>query len=764
LKKELQNKLLNFNFFSIFTVGFIFILFFIPITYSLINNIIDTSNKLSKDFYIQTQKNLIKNQVNNFINYLKHLRKEKTKEIIDYIDNFSNIAAKNLKYSKNKINALTNFSKYNHINLAYVKNKKIIFSNIKNLNPSKINFSKKIQKIDNNYFIIKKIDNNEYLILSISQKIIDEKIKKEAIKYLYSIRFGAKNNGYISIAEILNYKGGKKFAKVVALPVKPEWVGKYLDDDKKDAKGKMYRKEYLQIINTTKEGFVSYWFFKKTDKKMHPKISYIKLYKPYNWLVFSSVFLDDIDSVIKIRNEIFLQTIKKYIYLYLIALGIFFLIIFILVKYENKIFKKLINEYEKEIEEKNKKLQKLNTHLSNLVQQKTKEILEKYFTDQLTGLPNREKLISECKDKYIAIFNINSFKEINDFYGIDIGDKILKEIAKILTFFSNNVYKLSADEYAITDNTPEKLANLAKKINDYLSKNPITINNEKIYISFRVGIGKNLQEADLALKYSKRKNKKFIIVFNKKLPILKEFENNIQWKNIIYEAIKNDNIIPYIQPIIDNKTKKVIKYECLARLKYNGKIYTPYFFLDIARKTNQYETIQKIIIEKCFKKFSQKQKNFSINLDLLDLENEQFKKWLLDQIDEYNVSKLLTIELLENQNIINNEETKSFIKALKEKNVKVAIDDFGSGYSNFVYFIKDLPTDILKIDGSIVKDIHKEEIYTLLAKITEIAKTFNFITIAEFVENEEIYKKLLKIGVDLSQGYYFSKPFDINEL
>jgi hypothetical protein len=406
LKKELQNKLLNFNFFSIFTVGFIFILFFIPITYSLINNIIDTSNKLSKDFYIQTQKNLIKNQVNNFINYLKHLRKEKTKEIIDYIDNFSNIAAKNLKYSKNKINALTNFSKYNHINLAYVKNKKIIFSNIKNLNPSKINFSKKIQKIDNNYFIIKKIDNNEYLILSISQKIIDEKIKKEAIKYLYSIRFGAKNNGYISIAEILNYKGGKKFAKVVALPVKPEWVGKYLDDDKKDAKGKMYRKEYLQIINTTKEGFVSYWFLKKTDKKMHPKISYIKLYKPYNWLVFSSVFLDDIDSVIKIRNEIFLQTIKKYIYLYLIALGIFFLIIFILVKYENKIFKKLINEYEKEIEEKNKKLQKLNTHLSNLVQQKTKEILEKYFTDQLTGLPNREKLISECKDKYLSLIHI----------------------------------------------------------------------------------------------------------------------------------------------------------------------------------------------------------------------------------------------------------------------------------------------------------------------------------------------------------------------
>jgi len=761
LKKNLKDKLLKFNFFSIFAIIMLMALIYAPLTYKLSQEIVNISNNETKKFYIDTQKHIIKNQVNNFINYLKHLKEEKTKDIIQNFDILLEAPKSNIKLLKNPQKAFKKLSKALKIDIVYISDNKLIFP--KNIKLPKIDFNKHIQKIKNNYYIIKKVSQKSYLIGIVPQKMIDKRVTEEAIKYLYSIRFGAKNNGYISIAKILNYKGGKKFARVVALPVKPQWVGKYLNENKKDAKGHMYRKEYLKIVNTTKEGYVSYWFFKKSDKTMHPKISYIKLYKPYNWLIFSSVYLDDINKVIDKRNKLFAEKIKEYSYFSLLLYSVILLIIFFIVKYENKIFKELINNYEEEIEKANRDLQELNKNLSRLVDEKTEEIIEKYFTDNLTKLPNRLKLLNDIDNNYIAILNINSFKEINDFYGIKTGDKVLIETSKILTSFSKNVYKLAADEYAIIANKPNILVNLTKKINKYLLNHPLQIDNEKFYITFKVGIGKNLQEADLALKYAKSQNKS-VIVFNKNLPILKDFENNIKWKQIIYEAIETDNIIPFVQAIIDNKTQKIIKYECLVRLKHNNKIYTPYFFLDIARKTNQYEIIQKIMIEKCFKKFAKIKKEFSINLETEELENHQFQKWLLKHIKKYDVADFLTIELLENQNMLNNEEVKKFVKTLKEKNIKIAIDDFGSGYSNFIYLIKDLPTDILKIDGSIVKDIDKKEIYILLKKIIEIAKEFNFITIAEFVENNEIYKKLQEIGVDASQGYYFSKPFDINEL
>ena len=758
---KFKSKLLTFNFFSIVLVAVFIFGFFGLIAYNLSQDIVKTSNDFTKDFYIKTQKDIIKNQVNNFIEYIKNLREIKTKEIIGYFDKLSDIPCRNIKYSKNPKKALDNFAKCNNIKIILVKNGKILFSNTK-INLNKLNLNRHLQKRGDKYYLIKHIAKNYFFIIVISQKRIDDEVKKEAVKYLYSIRFGAKNNGYISIAEILNYKGGKKFARVVALPVKPQWIGKYLDDDKKDAKGKLYRKEYLKIANTTQSGYVSYWFFKK-DKKFHPKISYVRLYKPYNWLIFSSVYLDDIDSVIKQRNKIFYRHIRKYIYAYVAGYIIMLLAVILIAKYENKIFHRLITLYETEIEQKNIKLKELNKNLAKMVAKKTKEALEKYFKDNLTNLSNREKLLNDLSGNFVAVLNINSFKEINDFYGIKAGDIILKEVASRLLNFTQNVYKLSADEYAIIDAKEKSLLRLIKKINASFKDNPVEIDNEKIYLSFRAGIGKNLQEADLALKYAKEKNRN-VIVFSKKLPVLKEFENNLKWKRIIYNAIKENNVIPFVQGIIDNKTKQIVKYECLIRIKYKDKIYTPYFFLDIARKTNQYEMLQKIMIEKCFKKFSEIKKDFSINLDATDLENNKFKKWLLAKIDKYEVAEYLTVELLENLNFIDNEEINHFIKTLKEKHIKIAIDDFGSGYSNFVYLIKDLPTDILKIDGSIVKDIEKKEIYMLLKKIIEIAKEFNFITIAEFVENEKIYQKLRQIGVDYSQGYYFSKPFNIEDM
>ncbi|WP_456488773.1 EAL domain-containing protein, partial [Caminibacter pacificus] len=174
---------------------------------------------------------------------------------------------------------------------------------------------------------------------------------------------------------------------------------------------------------------------------------------------------------------------------------------------------------------------------------------------------------------------------------------------------------------------------------------------------------------------------------------------------------------------------------------------------------------QKVMIKKSFEVFSKIDSKFSINLSVMELSNVSFKKYLLDMIDKYKVSEKLTIELLEDEKLMD-EELLGFLIFLKEMvGVEIAIDDFGSGNSNISYLIRKMPVTILKLDGSLIKDMMKNENNKkLIQVIVSMAKIFELKTIAEFVENAEIAECLEKYGVDCLQGYYFSKPFDINNL
>ena len=748
MNKLRQLKKINLT--SLIGVILLISLFFTIPTYYIIHQNYKNETENIKKEYIQTQKSLMKNQVNNLIKYIKIARQETKKEKLKEINSLLNFLTIRFEhYKKFEVNnkkIISFFSLFPELSVKITQNNKTFFE--KNFDSKNIIFK---QKTVNN-FVIK---------VGIKKSIIEKSAKKKVIKYIYAVRFGAKNNGYISVAKILNYKGGKNFAKVVALPVKPSMVGKLLNDNKKDAKGKLYRKEYLKIANTTGEGFVSYWFYKYSNNLLRPKLSFIKLYKPWNWLIFTSVFIDDINTVLSKKTEEFQKEIYNLTIIYTLSIIIILILGIFLAKRENRFFEKIVNDYEKEINAKNRQLSLLNKYLQKEVQTKTNQLIESMFVDKLTKLPNREKLLNDLQDNYLAIINIWDFTEINDFYGLEEGDKLLKEFAE----FFNKIYptyKLASDEYAIFAKTPAELRKISSKIIQELDKHSFKIKNDSIKLKVNIGIGKSLIEADIALKYAK-KRKKPIIVYNKKLPILKEFEENLKWKQIIQEAIENDGVIPYVQPIINNETQKITKYECLMRLLHKNKIYSPFFFLEISKKANLYSKLQQIMIDKCFKKFSTLDYKFSINLSLSDLKNEKFLKFLFNEIKKYNISNKLIIELLEDEELIKNEKLNHLLKVFKDKGIQIALDDFGSGYSNFIY-LKDLQTDILKIDGSLIKNINDEKIYQMIKKIVEIAQINNLQTVGEFVENEEILNKLKKIGITFSQGYYFSEPFNIKEL
>ncbi len=243
-----------------------------------------------------------------------------------------------------------------------------------------------------------------------------------------------------------------------------------------------------------------------------------------------------------------------------------------------------------------------------------------------------------------------------------------------------------------------------------------------------------------------------------------EYDNalkNIETIHIIKTAIDNRKIISYFQPIVNNQTKKIEKYESLVRLiTEDGQLLTPFYFLETAKKGRYYSKITKIVLENSFAAlYKIPEASISINLSVHDIERDEITHYIKKLLLEHeNEAHRIIFELLESEDIKDFALIKQFIQSVKAKGVKIAIDDFGTGYSNFERLLSYEP-DILKIDGSLIKNIHNNQINQHIVETMMLfAKKQNLSTVAEFVENETIYEIVRDMGIDYSQGYYFGRP------
>lgn len=404
------------------------------------------------------------------------------------------------------------------------------------------------------------------------------------------------------------------------------------------------------------------------------------------------------------------------------------------------------------------------------------ELYKLLYTDNLTKFPNRAKLIEELQSnnlvlEAVCLLNINSFKEVNDFFGHKVGDAILIDVAKLIDEKIKNegdhvkLYKFPSDNYCVTNtkDCQESFINLIKNIVESVYKKVFVYELYEIDIRITAGISfsnKNnkLITADIALQSAKKDHKDYLVFYDE-LDKFREYENNMLWTKKLKSAFINDNIEVYFQPLVNNKTLKVDKYECLVRLiEEDGKVVAPYFFLDISKRSNQYTKLTKIVLEKSFQKFEHLPFEFSVNISYEDIENPDFLDFIKDLLKKYNVTNRVVFEILEDESIKNYNLLISFVDEVKALGCKVAIDDFGSGYSNFEHLLK-MNIDYLKIDASLIKNIAtNENSYKITKTIIEFAKNLNLKTIAEFVENEEIFNIVRNLGADYSQGYFFSAP------
>lgn len=413
--------------------------------------------------------------------------------------------------------------------------------------------------------------------------------------------------------------------------------------------------------------------------------------------------------------------------------------------------------------------------ITELVRSK-EELRNSFYTDSLTSLGNRFKFLDDIKNytsPSMALINIDGFSEINDFYGQDIGDELLIDFANYLFEHTTNqgcsLYRLHGDEFAALRETidPESqksfiddVTNATHKIN----KNTFEIGEFEIDLKITTAIAlenknKILLNADIAYKVAKR-NKQSVIIFNESLHHEEEYKNNIIWSSKIKKAIENDRIIPYYQPIYNIATKSIKKYESLMRLiDEDGKVVSPFFFLEISKKSKQYFDLTRIMITKVFKKVKENPDiEFSINLSAEDIMYKELREFIKDQVFQLPSRNKLIFEIVESEGIENFEEMGYFIEWAKEQGIKIAIDDFGTGYSNFSYLI-DLDADYIKIDGSLIKDIVNNDAHkSVVETIVTFAKKNNMQIIAEYVADQSILDNIIDLNIDFAQGYHLGEP------
>ena len=238
-------------------------------------------------------------------------------------------------------------------------------------------------------------------------------------------------------------------------------------------------------------------------------------------------------------------------------------------------------------------------------------------------------------------------------------------------------------------------------------------------------------------------------------------KNKLKDIDMIKKAIEQENkFVSLFQPIVNNNTGEIEKYESLIRLvDKDGNYVSPDQFLGLAKKTGYYSNITKHVIDNSFEALKYTKKGITINLSLSDIENRKLREYLLTLLTKKENIGRITIELLEDEEVKDFRTIKEFILRSKiDGKVKIAIDDFGSGYSNYERLL-DFHPDILKIDGSVIKNIIKDDYSRhVVESIVLFAKKENIKTVAEFVSDESIYKLTKELGIDYSQGYFLGEP------
>lgn len=408
--------------------------------------------------------------------------------------------------------------------------------------------------------------------------------------------------------------------------------------------------------------------------------------------------------------------------------------------------------------------------------------LQASYTDALTGLPNRARLLRDLQNRNAAsllIINLDRFNQINSLFGNECGDHVLLEISNRLVAFGSGasgeitrVYRLPGDEFAIltTAMAPHDVHLLAGQLRELVTVERVYWQHQQLPVDVSIGIAirsrrKSEDAADQLVSQAKvavlqaREHGRHHLLYDPSVGVEENYENNLYWADRLKEVLDHDRLVPWFQPIHDNHSGQISKYECLVRMiEPDGTVISAGRFIDIANKLRLNRRITELMISKCFDRFIDRDDEFAINLSYGDITEPETVLHILTVLESSGIGDRVIFELLESDSISSYDHIHGFIEKVKPFGCRVAIDDFGTGYSNFAH-LSSLNVDYIKIDGSLIRNLDEDNTAFLVTSgIVQFARSLNMKTVAEFVHNESVQARVRELGIDFSQGEYFSMP------
>lgn len=412
-------------------------------------------------------------------------------------------------------------------------------------------------------------------------------------------------------------------------------------------------------------------------------------------------------------------------------------------------------------------------YLAKTLEEKNNELEKSLTCNSRTNLPNMERLKRdiqkiEYEEVNLILIKLENYNLCVRSFGLDLYNKLVDRFLETLKFhIDEKIYHLFEDEFAILTSQSEDF--VYSKINALLlllKSDLLSVEDILFQIKLTVAIVNNkdnpedlYHKAKVVLIASSEKAMKNVVYYQAELNGTDLHSYNYQWGRKLNLSIKEKRIVPYFQGILNNRTGKINKYECLARMVENDMIYPPMQFLDLAKSTGIIKTITKIIFEKVLKVFEANTYSFSINITEAELEDRSFSKFVESSLNYYKIEpQRLVFEVLENITFSQEGQNLKTLLELRELGCKISIDDFGVSQSNLSRLL-DFHPDYIKIDGKFIKNLlTNKNAYIITKVIKELATNIGSLTVAEFVVDKEVLNLVQNLGIDYSQGYCIMEP------
>lgn len=602
---------------------------------------------------------------------------------------------------------------------------------------------------------------------------VENDIKEDLVMWISEVRFG--EDGYIFLLD----QYGNTLAHYDKARVIPN---KY--NESNPHQGSITQD--ILTLASNGDGFMQYLSEFKPNSSQHAeKLSYIKGYQGWGWAIGAGVYIDENKRLLKEKEvllvnqnemelaKILILTFSLAFVLTALSLGVS--------KYVGRRFKKFQKRIHSDfmlLEETKNKMQHMALH------------------DDLTQLPNRVMLETKIEagiqyahlnGQYLAVMfvDLDDFKKINDRFGHEVGDELLKCISKkfkALIVNDDIVSRFGGDEFVfcfpqlISKNNAEEKVKLIQRV----FEDGFMINGKSITTSASIGVAMYpsdadnsldlISKADIVLYKSKANQKGGALFFDKSIDTQVNYEFSLEEE--LKSAIINNEIFVTYQPQIDIKTGKLRSVEALSR--WNNKklgFVSPVDFIAVAEEIGMIYSIGDFVLQRACEDILRFMPNgkeavmVSINLSPKQLIQPNFIPRVMEivKLTGIDISRV-TLEITENILISDLKSVSPVLQKLQQLGFGISLDDFGTGYSSLSY-LNILPITEIKIDRSFINSLFiNEQSETLVKAIVAIGASCQMIVVAEGVETEEQLNKLIEYNCDLVQGYYFDKPLLIEDL